>query len=727
MKFIPPHFWIEAVGWTLIHSLWQGALITLVVAAILKLVPSRSSQLNYAAYGVALIVALVSASVTFGSKLLRTDRLTGTPPSAFVPDHVAAVPAVEEISSIHRSALQLSIHDALPAVVGVWFLGVGLMIGRLFLASSWLHRIRKTALPWQDEDWQSKFKDWQEALGLRRAVKLCTTTLSEVPAVIGHFKPIVLLPVAILTQLTPQQLEAVILHELMHVRRNDYLVNLLQVACETLFFFNPAIWWLSRSIRSEREHCCDELVAAYNQDKVGYAKALVRLEELRLGSAGAIALSATGSSLKRRITRLLSPERTHFSLPAWHGVAGTFLLIGATLLFAWPRSIAEEQPEVSFELRSVVEQRTPGAQIFDFKKTSEGPKQLFVSRSVLLNNTHFAAATMVHDRISGRPEIDLRLTAQGRALFSEITRDHVGRQIAILIDKAIVSAPVVREPITGGTFRISGEFTREEAADLVKKLQPEREKASASSSESIAAAPWSPPPNSVPSVVLAEARAEREAGRYEEALARYVWYHTASRAETGQGGVRLSFALSDWLELGRAYPPALDKLREVRDQTGNVLRRLDKTADVFTLFQEYAAINKTLGEDEKTTQLFIFLDSSDREAAKKIHPVAQPSLIRSGELKLCTKYIEPNEFGVILSNLEHHRKMAAGKPEASILRFGHRKFKNSAAILVALLVVKGDSPSAERIAQQALAAMDDPELKTILEAALRGEVPEPWP
>src|SRR5262249_8005167 len=152
--------------------------------------------------------------------------------------------------------------------------------------------------------------------------------MSEVPAVVGHFKPMVLLPASLITQLTPEQLEAVILHELMHIRRHDYLVNILQICCETLFFFNPAIWWLSRSIRIEREHCCDEAVTQRSGDKVQYARALVRLAELRLGPGTTLALAANGSSLKKRITRLLGAERPHFSFPGWGGAACMVLLIG---------------------------------------------------------------------------------------------------------------------------------------------------------------------------------------------------------------------------------------------------------------------------------------------------------------------------------------------------------------------------------------------------------------
>ena len=115
----------------------------------------------------------------------------------------------------------------------------------------------------------------------------------DVPTVVGWLRPAVILPVAALANLSPAQVEAVLAHELAHIRRHDYLVNLFQTLAETLLFYHPAVWWLSARIRTEREHCCDDVAVAVSGDAVGYARALAELEAWRVGTPG-MALAATG-------------------------------------------------------------------------------------------------------------------------------------------------------------------------------------------------------------------------------------------------------------------------------------------------------------------------------------------------------------------------------------------------------------------------------------------------
>src|SRR5207248_2177204 len=120
-----------------------------------------------------------------------------------------------------------------------------------------------------------------ERLRIRSAVSLLQSTLVQVPCVLGYFRPVILLPVSIVSGLAPHQLEAILVHELAHIRRHDYLVNLLQTLVETVFFYHPAIWWLSNRIRCDREHCCDDVVVAVLGNKVEYGRTLLALEQRR--------------------------------------------------------------------------------------------------------------------------------------------------------------------------------------------------------------------------------------------------------------------------------------------------------------------------------------------------------------------------------------------------------------------------------------------------------------
>ena len=174
-------------------------------------------------------------------------------------------------------------------------------------------------------------------LHIARAVTLLESTLVDVPTVIGLLKPVVLLPASALGGLAPQQLEAILAHELAHIRRHDYLVNLLQTLVETVLFYHPAVWWLSRRIRIERENCCDDLAVSLCGDPVAYAHALADLEALRSGPAPDhhIAMAATGGSLLQRVRRLLGAPSSHTGRgPAWLAGSVALLLLGGIALGA---------------------------------------------------------------------------------------------------------------------------------------------------------------------------------------------------------------------------------------------------------------------------------------------------------------------------------------------------------------------------------------------------------
>src|SRR5205085_11492852 len=157
--------------------------------------------------------------------------------------------------------------------------------------------------PLRERVWQETLARLARRLRVSRPVRLCASALVEVPTVVGWLRPVVLLPVCALTALSAPQLEALIAHELAHIRRHDYLCNLLQTIIETLLFYHPAVWWLSKRVRIEREHCCDDAAVAATGDVLVYARALTALEQLRRRPAPALVIAANGGSLMQRIQR----------------------------------------------------------------------------------------------------------------------------------------------------------------------------------------------------------------------------------------------------------------------------------------------------------------------------------------------------------------------------------------------------------------------------------------
>ena len=199
---------------------------------------------------------------------------------------------------------------ALPWLVALWLAGVAAL--SCIHLGGWVRvrRLRHQGVqPVAATVAKSSCANLANRLGIRRPVELLASTRVAVPTVVGWLKPVVLFPISTFTGLEPRQLESILAHELAHVRRHDYLVNVLQVALETLLFYHPAIWWASRQVRELREHCCDDLAVAVCGDRMVYARALADLEELRFATP-VFALGADGGSLLERIRRLAGKRST---------------------------------------------------------------------------------------------------------------------------------------------------------------------------------------------------------------------------------------------------------------------------------------------------------------------------------------------------------------------------------------------------------------------------------
>ena len=289
------------LGRTLLHSLWEGAAVALALAAVLSI--ARSSRIRYGAACAAMVVLLVGLVVTFARlapeepihiPLAAAGHALTTPPSLFSRQPLPP----NEPRPI----------DDLAWLAPFWIAGV--LIFHLRGITSWMaaRRLRQTGVCCAPDLLQVRLDQLSLRLRLTRPVALLESCLAEVPVVIGYMRPIILMPVGLLTGLPTGQVEAILLHELAHIRRHDYLTNMLQVFVEGMLFYHPAIWWISGIIRNERENCCDDLVVAVTGGAYTYAQALTALEQRR-DNAG-VALAATGGSLVNRIQKIDWPFRT---------------------------------------------------------------------------------------------------------------------------------------------------------------------------------------------------------------------------------------------------------------------------------------------------------------------------------------------------------------------------------------------------------------------------------
>ena len=312
---------VQAAGWTLLHFVWQGCLIALLPFAIRGLSTRQSAQLRYSTACLALLMMAVAPPITFSllegqfspasGPMLNLERLTASPSSG---RWISPTP-LDSFPPSWLQAIDAVFSPWLAYLTIAWLCGVFFLSLRLAGGLFYTYRLRKDRTVLICTEWQERLLRLCQQLQVKQTVLLLKSACVEVPTVIGWLRPVILLPASALTGLATQQLEAILAHELAHIRRYDYLVNLLQTAVETLLFYHPAVWWVSRQVRLEREHCCDDLAVAVQGDALAYARALAELETRRIDGPQ-LALAANGGSLLARIERLLGGSQPTSAQPS---------------------------------------------------------------------------------------------------------------------------------------------------------------------------------------------------------------------------------------------------------------------------------------------------------------------------------------------------------------------------------------------------------------------------
>ncbi len=330
----------DALAWALVHFLWQGAALAGVAWVLMRLTSSASARY---VIGVTTMAAMVIAlGVTFVS-LIPSD-VPATVALSTSSDAVveSAEPVVSEPPpATFATPAPVDVPFVLPTtwVLSVWAVGVCFLSVRVFGGWCLTRRIARHAGAPVGPEVQHLAKRISARLGIRRVVQVVESSRVAVPMMIGWLRPIVLMPPAALAGLSPVQLEAILAHEFAHIRRHDYLVNLLQTVVETTLFFHPAVWWLSREIRRERELCCDDLAVSVC-DRVTYATALSTLAHIRQPS---LALAATDGALRDRVRRIITPSSTESAKGGWMAM----LPIALVVLLAAPAALSSEPPTIT--------------------------------------------------------------------------------------------------------------------------------------------------------------------------------------------------------------------------------------------------------------------------------------------------------------------------------------------------------------------------------------------
>jgi len=376
---------IERLGWTFFHSVWQFALVGVLLGLCLRAMASRSAQSRYFASCSAMLCMLLLMAAAFWRLPLSVQDGTvdhdlsraNVSPSGSASLSIAGDGSFEAHGDPANSArntpsrlpqdrtnndgiaagaatlpgwfsrIEMAVEPWLTTIVTLWLVGVAVLSVRPCVGWYAVHRLRRVGISAVPPATVELLHRAAKTLGIKRAIRIMQSVRVEVPVVVGYVRPLILLPASAVCGLSTEQLEAVIAHELAHVRRHDYLVNLAQTLVETLLFYHPVVWWVSRHIRIERENCCDDMALALCRDRATYAGALVAVDQLR-SAAPSLALSAAGGSLLARIRRIvLQPSHNSngsfwFAASVLGGIAAMVIAFGTNVS---SQEVATAEPE----------------------------------------------------------------------------------------------------------------------------------------------------------------------------------------------------------------------------------------------------------------------------------------------------------------------------------------------------------------------------------------------
>lgn len=376
------------IGWTLVHFVWQGILTAIILIVVLRLLRRQSPNTRYMVSSFTLFILACTPIITYLVLLTITQTPNRTPqatevtieipdgvnhPNATVPVQDTAIPdstlSTPETNESFRDAylvlqqhLSLQFKPYLPGLVYFWIFGV--LIFSLWRFVGWLglQRLKTVYVSPVSDAVYERFHQLMLYMQISQSVELLESSIAEVPLTMGWLKPVIIIPTSVITGLSPDQLDCIIAHELAHIRRYDYLVNLFQCAVETVFFFHPCVWWISNTIRSERELCCDEIASKVTGGVFTYVKALAKLEEMRFYFAQ-LAMAASAGNVLFRIRYLLELPQSKTNIH--HAMAVIPIALLCTVFFSFITQTTKLPVGIFDQCANIGNPFTPGAAEYD--------------------------------------------------------------------------------------------------------------------------------------------------------------------------------------------------------------------------------------------------------------------------------------------------------------------------------------------------------------------------
>ena len=319
---------VSSFGWMLVHSLWQGALLVLVASLALYLLRKSPATVRYSVGILTLSAQLISSILTFFYYYFNaTPKVLSTALRNTAHNVADWKTLTYELSLTSKVQLWLTTH--IHELVICWLIGAAVLVIRFLGGWIYTEYLRHNSRLVMNKEWRVRFGVLTAKLKVYQSIELKESSKILTPMVIGTLQPVVLIPIGLLLGFPTAQIEAILAHELAHIRRHDYLVNMLQSFVEVVFFFHPALWWLSERVRVEREHCCDDLAIEACGDRLSLAHALVGIAEFKSNHSLAMAFASKKPLLLQRVKRVLgvAPKSTGI----FGGLPVTMLFIAALI------------------------------------------------------------------------------------------------------------------------------------------------------------------------------------------------------------------------------------------------------------------------------------------------------------------------------------------------------------------------------------------------------------
>jgi len=358
---------VQAFSWMLIHSLWQGLFLALVAGLVLMLTKKSSPAIRYNLVFTQLVLFIIGCIFTFMWEWNNN------------PWHEVVQPVTGILHLGNNMISGLTVICAryfsanAPVILFLWSIFFVARTVKVMGGLVYVSRAKHRNVYSVDDEWKQKIVLLCESLQLKKAVTLLESGYVKMPLVIGHFKPVILMPLGMLAGLPANQVEAVLLHELAHIRRNDYFINILQHVAEAMFFFNPGILWISSLLRDEREHCCDDIALGQTKNKRAFIEALISFKEHNLNaSAYTVAFPGKKDHLLQRVSRILNNKNNTLNagekIFCMSGVLVLMLILSAAGVMEMKTTIVRKSEKVRLIRHTVIKEEPAAPRIVKVKK-----------------------------------------------------------------------------------------------------------------------------------------------------------------------------------------------------------------------------------------------------------------------------------------------------------------------------------------------------------------------